>query len=179
MKHLPNSITALRIIGAFVLFFIEPLSAPFYTIYTLCGFTDILDGFIARRLNLTSELGAKLDSVADLIFYGAMILNILPDIFNGVSIYAWIFAAVVLLTRIISYIWAAVKYHRFSSLHTYGNKISGFVVFCIPYLIQFTNKTFVCLLACAVCALASADELTIHIKRTDYKANAKTFFIDN
>ena len=100
MKHLPNSITVLRIIGAIFLFVVEPLSVSFYILYTLCGFTDIIDGFLARKLGLTSELGAKLDSIADLFYYSAMVLNILPRIFDDVSIFAWGFAALIIITRL-------------------------------------------------------------------------------
>lgn len=177
MKHLPNSITVLRIIGAIFLFVVEPLSVNFYILYTLCGFTDIIDGFLARKLNLTSELGAKLDSVADLFYYSAMVLNILPRIFDDVSIFAWGFVALIIVTRLFSYIFAAKKYHCFTSLHTLGNKISGLVVFAVPYLIQFIPETIVCVIVCFVCAFATIDELLIHITSSEYDANIKGFFI--
>lgn len=177
MKHLPNSITVLRIIGAIFLFVVEPLSVSFYILYTLCGFTDIIDGFLARKLGLTSELGAKLDSIADLFYYSAMVLNILPRIFDDVSIFAWGFAALIIITRLFSYIFAAKKYHCFTSLHTFGNKVSGLVVFSVPYLIQFIPETIVCILTCLVCAFATIDELLIHITRSEYDANVKSFFV--
>ena len=37
----------------------------FYCVYVLTGITDFLDGFIARRTRTTSQLGAKIDMMAE------------------------------------------------------------------------------------------------------------------
>ena len=46
---LPNAITMIRIIGTFFLLFLEVFSEAFYVIYTICGISDVLDGFTARN----------------------------------------------------------------------------------------------------------------------------------
>jgi CDP-diacylglycerol--glycerol-3-phosphate 3-phosphatidyltransferase len=38
--------------------------------------TDVLDGFIARAFNMKTEIGARLDSIADMFTYGLAILGI-------------------------------------------------------------------------------------------------------
>ncbi len=48
-KHLANIITGLRIVGSLVLLFFDVLSFPFYITYLLCGFSDMIDGTIARK----------------------------------------------------------------------------------------------------------------------------------
>lgn len=63
MKKIPNYISFTRIIFSLILIFIKPLSMSFYSIYIICGFTDIMDGFIARKTGTTSRIGAKLDSM--------------------------------------------------------------------------------------------------------------------
>ena len=75
---IPNLITMVRIIGSLCLLFVQPLKKPFYIIYTIAGLSDALDGFIARKTNSVSELGSKLDSIADLSFYIVMILRLFP-----------------------------------------------------------------------------------------------------
>ena len=50
-KNLANIITTTRLIGTIALLFTEPLSKAFYAIYIWCGFSDILDGFVARKTN--------------------------------------------------------------------------------------------------------------------------------
>lgn len=51
----------------------------FFVLYILCGISDVLDGLIARALHTESEIGATLDSVADLIFAIMYIIKILPS----------------------------------------------------------------------------------------------------
>lgn len=68
MKNVPNEITIFRILLSISLFFIKPFSSLFLVIYLLCGFSDMIDGYIARKMNATSKLGAILDSIADVVF---------------------------------------------------------------------------------------------------------------
>lgn len=68
--NIPNILTSLRIvlIPVFVLIFYLPYSwAPIATgvVFAVAGFTDWLDGYLARKLNQTSPFGAFLDPVAD------------------------------------------------------------------------------------------------------------------
>ena len=60
--------------------FTEALSYPFYYFYIWCGLSDILDGFVARKLKIVSSLGSKLDTVSDLFLYGTMMIQIMPPI---------------------------------------------------------------------------------------------------
>ena len=52
-----------------VMLFFTVFSPLFFVFYLLAGFSDMIDGTIARKTNTASEFGAKLDTVADLIFY--------------------------------------------------------------------------------------------------------------
>jgi CDP-diacylglycerol--glycerol-3-phosphate 3-phosphatidyltransferase len=46
-------------------------------IFTLAGITDLLDGYLARRLNQTSAFGAFLDPVADKLMVAVVLVLIL------------------------------------------------------------------------------------------------------
>src|SRR5258707_14054758 len=83
--NLPNTLTWLRILmipGVVVLYYL-----PFWWAhpaagvgFALAGITDTLDGYFARKLGLTSRLGAFLDPVADkLIVAAALILIVSRD----------------------------------------------------------------------------------------------------
>jgi CDP-diacylglycerol--glycerol-3-phosphate 3-phosphatidyltransferase len=83
--NLPNTLTWLRILmipGVVVLFYL-----PFWWAhpaagvgFALAGITDSLDGYFARKLGLTSRLGAFLDPVADkLIVAAALVLIVSAD----------------------------------------------------------------------------------------------------
>lgn len=172
---IPNIITSLRIFGALILIFLPYPEIAFLIVYTLCGTSDVLDGAIARLTSTQSEWGAKLDSVADLVFYAAMLFKIIPFLFGKMNSLVWFLAAVVILVRISAYITAAIKYRRFASLHTYLNKLTGFAVFCLPYLLVITDKyTLVCSIACIVGFLASLEELILHILSKNYSVHNKT-----
>lgn len=179
MAFLPNVITAFRICGSLSLIFIEPLTVAFFIIYTLSGISDALDGFIARRFGVTSELGTKLDTVADFLFYAVMLVKILPILIKTLPSGIWIAVAAIIVLRIFSYTLATVKYHRFPTLHTYLNKLSGITLFTVPYFIKHPIGVAVCIAVCAVIALATVEELIIHIKAKDYNGATKTLLFTN
>lgn len=83
--NVPNSLTLLRIglIPCFVGLFWAPASWTNMAaagVFALAAITDWLDGYLARRLNQTSPLGAFLDPVADkLIVAVALILLLQRD----------------------------------------------------------------------------------------------------
>ena len=164
-----NSITTLRIIGTLCLIFTKPFSKAFYIIYTLSGISDVLDGFIARVTGTSSSFGAKLDSVADLVLYTVMVLKIFPALINRLPIQIWYAVTAVVIVRIVSYLSAAVKYKCFASLHTKLNKITGFAVFMIPYMIKLPVAVPYCATACGISAASSIEEMVIHIRSKEYK----------
>jgi CDP-diacylglycerol--glycerol-3-phosphate 3-phosphatidyltransferase len=76
---IPNSLTLLRIllIPVFVLVFYLPLdwaNLAACLVFTFAALTDLLDGWLARRLNQTSRLGAFLDPVADKLMVAVVLV---------------------------------------------------------------------------------------------------------
>ena len=75
LKTIPNmlSISRLILIPALVVPFVMEdeslVKIIFLVMFIIIGLTDKLDGVMARRLNLTSRLGAKLDAIADYVLY--------------------------------------------------------------------------------------------------------------
>ena len=69
INYLPNFLTGLRIILSMVLLTTGPFSVPFFVVYLICGGTDVLDGYIARKFNIATDFGARFDSFADSIFF--------------------------------------------------------------------------------------------------------------
>lgn len=161
---LPNFITSLRIVGTLALLPIEPLSKLFFVVYTLTGITDVLDGFVARLTGSCSAFGAKLDSISDLLFYGVMLIRIFPVMWVRLPAEIWFAVGCIMVIRVISYTVAAKKTGEFASLHTYMNKFTGFAVFCVPYVILQPFAVPVCSAVCLIAALASGEELMIHLK---------------
>jgi CDP-diacylglycerol--glycerol-3-phosphate 3-phosphatidyltransferase len=177
VRVLPNIISCFRLFGTVALLFTDPLSTYFYVIYTLCGVSDVLDGTIARATGNTTELGAKLDSIADILFYAVMLFKILPLLIKALPGWIWYVVVSVIAVRIMAYIVAALKYRRFASLHTYLNKLTGALIFTVPYFF-YGDGSFVFAISmtvCVVAAIASLEELAIHFFARDYDPNRKQF----
>lgn len=169
----------MRIVATAALIFTEPLSECFFCFYTFAGITDVLDGFIARRTNTESDKGARLDSIADLMFYTVMIIRLFPVLYKVLPKKVWLAAGGAVFVRICSYVTAAIKYKKFASLHTYMNKLTGAAVFLVPYFIPTSFYTVYCFSVCAIGVLASTEELIVHIISTTYHPNIKSVFYMN
>jgi CDP-diacylglycerol--glycerol-3-phosphate 3-phosphatidyltransferase len=174
---IPNFITSLRIVGTASLLFIDPLTELFYLIYTLSGLSDLVDGFVARATHTTSELGSRLDSIADLLFYAVMIIRVFPELWARLAVWIWYVLAAALAIRVASYSYVAVRHHRLSAMHTYGNKATGLLAFLVPYFLLLTNATPPCGVVVIAAVLSSAEELTIHLVSKEYDPSRKSIFL--
>lgn len=173
LKHLPNCITTLRIVGTAALIFTKPMSLWFYIVYCLTGVTDVLDGFLARKLKITSEFGAKLDSIADLLFYTIMGIMIMPVLLKTLPLSLWCGVVTVIVLRLASYITAAIKFKRFASTHSVLNKLTGAAVFCIPFILLSPVAVPICWVICVISGVSSSHELVIHLLSKTYKTNVR------
>lgn len=77
--NIPNSLTLLRIvlIPVFVVVFYLPFKGSNLAacgIFTLAALTDLLDGYLARKLGQISKLGAFLDPVADKLMVAVVLV---------------------------------------------------------------------------------------------------------
>lgn len=159
-----NFLTILRMVGTVGLLFLVPASAAFYWVYCISGVTDVLDGLVARLTKTTSDLGAKLDSAADLLFYSVMLIRLFPQLWDLIPRWIWIWVVAILVVRLASYLLAYRNTHGFSALHTILNKVTGFCVFLIPFFLKTPYLTPYCILVALVGTSSSAQELLYHIK---------------
>ena len=161
----PNIITATRIIGAIVLIFLDIETIPFYIVYGVCGVSDAVDGFVARRTGCVTSFGRKLDSAADLVFYAAMAYKMLIPLLNALTTAVKITVLVLLIIRLIIYIVGALRFKTFVSSHSLLNKATGLIVFLIPYTIPYEEFFFVySIVGCVVAALSEVYEIVHFIR---------------
>lgn len=174
MKAIPNCISISRIIFSFILVFVKPLSLVFYVIYIVCEFSDIMDGFIARKTGTTSIIGAKLDSMADMIMVGSLIFVIYPIINPAAPIAICIIAIGII--RLASMLIALKKYKTFASIHTYGNKFTGIVLFIFPILLPYFNTTALMYIICVVASISAIEEFIIQLTSSQLQLNKQSIF---
>ena len=158
---LPNFLTFLRIVCAIGLIFTESVGDLFFILYLVCGITDAVDGTIARLTGTASDFGAKFDSIADIMFYSIMILKFFPTLLETVSGHIWLAIILIVLIRVVTYLYFAIRYHTMVANHTYLNKITGFTVFCLPFVINTKFFDLYSIMVCLIATVAAVYELTI------------------
>lgn len=171
IKNIPNVITLIRVILSIVLLFIEPLSLLFYIIYILCGFSDVLDGFIARKFKITSLFGSKLDSVADITFFTVLIIIFIPIIELNSWLLVWI--GIIVFLRIVLLAFVYKKYHTCAFLHTYANKLTGVTLFLFPLIYPMLSVVIILILA----TYSVIEEFIINIKSKKLMRDVKSIFV--
>ncbi len=173
----PNLLTVFRIVGSVFLIFIRYDTAAFFILYSLCGISDALDGFVARRTTGATPLGSMLDSIADLTFYSAMCYKIFPILTSLLPTWLWIMTFTVVFVRILAYAAAAIRFKRFASIHTYLNKATGIMLFVMPYMLKTPADLMYCIVSCCVAAASSSEELLIHLLSPAYSDKNKSIFM--
>ena len=151
-----NIITISRILFSLLLLVFSPYSCPFAVLYLLCGVTDVLDGFIARKLHTQSEKGARLDSIADLIFAVIYAVRILPLL--SLPYWIWVWTAVIAVIKIAGIAISGRKANRLSIEHSFGNKLTGILLFLLPLSVYITDVKYGAILVCITATVTAIRE---------------------
>lgn len=90
VMNLPNKLTISRVvmIPLFVLFFYLDFTGHYFcslAVFAIASFTDFLDGYLARKYKLVTNLGKFLDPVADKVLVAAAMIIMLtkPHFFTA------------------------------------------------------------------------------------------------
>jgi len=155
-KHIANIITGCRILGSVLLLFLPVFSGAFYGIYLLCGFSDMIDGTIARKTGSASGLGAKIDTAADLAFVTASLIQILPTM--NMPPWLWIWGGVIAMIKIGTVTGGFIVKKQFLSLHTAMNKVTGLLLFLLPLTVSFVDVKYSSAAVCSAATVAAIQE---------------------
>ena len=154
MRHLPNVLSALRMAGAVGLLFCDVGGWPFWVLYVLCGISDMVDGWLARKLHAETKAGAILDSLADLSFVVCCAIRLLPIL--SIPLWLWIWAGIIVVIKMVNQVSALVVFKRFCFPHTLANKLTGFLLFlAVP---AFFRSMIPVAVAAAVATFAAIQE---------------------
>lgn len=161
-KNLANIVSLSRVAGAVVLFFCRDISSLFLWVYVFCGFTDLIDGPIARKTGSASTLGASLDTVGDVLTYLALTKALFIKKLVPWWIFVWILSAGALFG-----ICACVtksRFHKAFLPHTYLGKIFGGAVFVLPLAMQIMDGKVWMSVICSVATVHAAELFYIQLK---------------
>lgn len=134
-----NSITGLRIICSILLLFCPALSQSFYALYIVAGFTDMIDG-----------------TVADFIFIVVCLIKLIPVLNIATWIYIWV--VIIALVKVGSVISGYVMQKKFVAAHTVMNKVTGGLLFVLPFTVSVVDLRYSAVIICVVATFAAVHE---------------------
>ena len=151
-----NIITSSRILCSIALLFFPAFSPAFYVLYCLAGFTDMIDGTVARKTNTVSEFGSMLDTVADIVFAGICLIKLLPCL--TISLWLWIWIGAIAGIKAINIIVGLIVQKKFVAEHTVINKITGAILFILPLTLPLIDINYSGSVVCVIAAFAALHE---------------------
>ena len=124
--YLVNAVSIYRLMAAplLVILALTGFYDAFKWLLPVSFFTDMADGYLARKYKVSSKFGSFLDSIAD-------DLTVIAGI---VGLFAWkmdfirenkVIVIALLALLVIQNVIALIKYKKLSSFHTYGAKLSA------------------------------------------------------
>ncbi len=154
---LADCITLCRIVFSIALLFL-PHDTAFAVLYILCGVSDMLDGFVARKMHTESERGAKLDSFADMVFAAVYAVRVLPLFSLSLWVYGWIVC--IAAVRAMGLIAKGKRKSDLFIRHSALNKQTGLAIFLLPLCVGMNGAVYAAVFVCALATVAGVSEVS-------------------
>ena len=151
-----NTITFFRIAASIVLLFCPVFSPAFYVFYIVAGVSDMLDGFVARKTDSVSKLGARLDTIADFLLVVVCLIKLLPILSIPAWPYIWI--GIIALIKVVNIVSGFTVQKRLVAVHSIMNKTTGALLFLLPLTIPVIPLKYSAIVVCAVATFAAIQE---------------------
>ncbi|MEM6735918.1 MAG: CDP-diacylglycerol--serine O-phosphatidyltransferase [Bacteroidota bacterium] len=173
-KHLPNLFTCLNLVtGSIGVYFVLLKSTPEAIYFVIIGaFFDLFDGFLARLLNVSSEVGKQLDSLADLITFGLLPAFYFVSLLEPKTRFFWLG----LLIAIFSALRLAIfnvdesQSDSFRGLPTPANAIMLTSLTFIPFYLNTAVLISIIILSCTL-LIANFRLMSFKFKTFKWKSN--------
>ena len=159
---IPNILTCSRFFIAPILISVASLGHRllFLILLGISLFTDVVDGYIARLLRQTSELGAKLDGWADVVTWVACLICFFilwPDLARREGPYAIFGLSAFILPMIIGF----MKYGQFPSYHCWSAKFQAIIVSGTVFLMLLKGISWPFRIAAILQVVAAIEDIGI------------------
>lgn len=177
LYSVPNLLSLLRLILVPILITLAAYGQAelFLLLLAVSLVSDVLDGYMARKLQQTSELGARLDSWGDILTYGAMISAlylIWPAIFSAQA--GFLLAA--MLSFILPLLLALSRFGSYPSYHTIGAKVTAILMAPAYYLLILWDTELFFRAVILLRVLVAVEEIAITFALKRPKSNVDSVF---
>jgi cardiolipin synthase len=175
---IPNILSLYRIFISPVIAFTVYLNLrTFFTVLIVISlFTDILDGYIARKFKLQTPLGAILDSMADALTTLVAIAGMFRFEYLALKPFILPLCIMILMWAFV-YVVSLIKFKKLCSLHLYSSKAAGyaqgiflFVLFCFGFNQALFWGMFI------ISVLSYSEEIAALLILKELKSDAKGIY---
>jgi CDP-diacylglycerol--glycerol-3-phosphate 3-phosphatidyltransferase len=176
--NIPNILSLYRLFSfPFILYLaIIGQEKIFVILFVINLVTDVLDGWIARKFNMQTAIGAKIDSIADI---GSFILA-----FVGIFVFKYhdfkphfisfgFFIGLFIFSNLLS----LIKFKQSPSLHLYSWKIGGYIqgfFFFVLFVFGFNIYFYYLMVSWGI--LAFSEHIIIQLIIKKMQVNAKGLY---
>ncbi len=171
----PNAVSLLRLLMAPMMLWLALEHRPlaYLAVLLFAGFTDVLDGFLARRLGQTTELGSHLDSWGDFTIYSSMAAGawlLWPD----TVVREWLPFCVIVASFSLPVLVGLYKFGRLTSYHTWSVKLAVAITYA-GYVLLFADITpWLFRVAALFCVAAAIEEILITLVMQHERADVRS-----
>ncbi|MEM6966727.1 MAG: CDP-alcohol phosphatidyltransferase family protein [Bacteroidota bacterium] len=176
--NIPNLLSLYRVFMFPVILFTLFEAHEILFVWLICInlITDILDGWIARRLDMQTEIGARIDSIADVGTYIGALIGIFVFKYKAFEPHIlpfYIFIGLFLMTNVVSWL----KFGRFPSLHLYSSKVGGYIqgfFFFTVFVFDFYAPFYYVVVMWGIAAFI--ESIIIQLILKEMRSNAKGLY---
>jgi len=169
---IPNALSALRLVLAPLMLWLAwtGQSTAFLVTLSISLFSDLSDGWLARRFDQATQLGTLLDSYGDFATYTTVPLCawwLWPELIRSEGWYAAAIVAAYVFPVALGYL----KYGRLTAYHTYGAKLSAVLVGGSALALFLGGPPLPFRIAAWVLVLAELEEIAITTLLPEWHSN--------
>lgn len=179
-KYIPNILTASRLLFTPIVIFLGLTNhyKILIAVAIVIALTDFADGYLARKWNVVSEIGARLDVIGDkMLAIGLLIILIIK---NHAFFYVLILECVISVLNLYFYfrkgIAASLLVGKFKTWIIFITIILGFVGLVVPWFSKYVNIFVYCTAILQVITIFCY--LVYLIKTPNQKKNLKDSYLE-
>ncbi len=177
--YIINGITLYRIIAApflLILLFTGQLGI-FKWLLALSFFTDLIDGFLARKFKVASVLGTRLDSIGDDLTVLVAVIGLFVLKAGFIKEQKFMFIGMLVLF-LIQVIYAFIRYGKMTGFHTWLAKTAALLQGVFLLLVFFTDQPFMPLFyaAAIITMLQLIEEIILVHLLPQWQTNVKGLY---
>ena len=183
-KRIPNILSISRIPLSVSLIPLARYPFAFLVVYVVTGFTDVFDGWLARKYHWESKPGAKLDAAADFVMIFSMLAVVFGVLRLKLAPYVLVALGFVAALKVFNLIFTKKRHGQWATMHTLANKYTALPFYlaipvCVlfqasPQLMDIANVMFFIML-CTV-FLANLEETLLIARMKEYDLDMKSIW---